>query len=112
MSITNFRSDGHYKAAYGYLNPEVDALAARIDTTSDRDLLRKLYLRMQELVWDDVVYFPIIHPLGLMAKSKRLKIGPMADTIGYPTAMGFHEWDVVEEAAPESSAEVSEAVRN
>ncbi len=95
LSIVNFRSNGHHKAAYGYLNREVDALAAHIDTTSDRAELRELYLKMQELIWDDVVYFPIIHPLGLMAKSKRLKLGPMPDTIGYPTAMRFHEWDVV-----------------
>ena len=84
----------------------MDALAARVDTTFDREQLRELYMKMQELVWDDMVYFPIIHPLGLMAKSKRLKIGPMPDTIGYPTAMRFHEWDVVDE---EPVAEVSAA---
>ena len=113
LSMVNFRSDGPYKAAYGYLNPEMDALAARVDTTSDREQLRELYLRMQELAWDDVVYFPIIHPLGLMAKSKRLKIGPMPDNIGYPTAMRFHEWDVVEEeAAQTSAADLSATARN
>ena len=112
LSMVNFRSDGPHKAAYGYLNAEVDALAARVDTSSDREQLRELYLRMQELVWDDVVYFPIIHPLGLMAKSKRLKIGPMPDTIGYPTAMRFHEWDVVEEDAAQTPADVSATARN
>ena len=109
LSMVNFRSNGPYKTAYGYLDPTVDALAARVDTTSNLEDLRELYFKMQELVWEDMVYFPIMHPLVLVAKSKRLKIGPMADTIGYPTAMWFHEWDVVEkDAAP--STEVSRAI--
>ena len=105
LSMVNFRSDGHYKTAYGYLNPEVDDLAARVDTTSNLEELRELYLKMQELVWDDVVYFPLLHPVVLVAKSKRLQMGPMADTIGYPTAIWWHEWDVVEENAARPSTE-------
>ncbi len=103
LNMVNFRSDGPHKAAYGYLNLEVDALAARVDTTSDRKELRELYLKMQELVWEDMVYFPLLHPLVLMAKSKRLKTGPMPDTLNYPTAMWFHEWDLVKEETTELS---------
>ena len=104
VSMLRFRSGSPTPAAFGYSNPGVDAIAARIDTTFDRAQLRLLYDEMQKQVWEDAAFFPILNTMVLRAKSKRLKIEPKVANLHFPIGTWWHLWDVVEQGPPEATS--------
>ena len=104
VSMLRFRSGSPTPAAFGYSNPEVDALAARIDTTFDRAQLRLLYDEMQKQVWEDAAFFPILNTMVLRAKSKRLKTEPRVANLHFPIGTWWHRWEVVEQGPTEETS--------
>ena len=95
-TLLRLRTGSPSPTAYGYSNPWVDATIAQIDTTFDAEQLRLLYDRLQEYVWEDVAVMPILNTIPLLAKSKRLKTGPITPNNNHPVGTWWHLWDVVE----------------
>ena len=96
IELLRYRTESPSPLAYGYSNPQVDALIAQIDTTHDLAQLHVLYNQLEEYVWEDVAIMPIVNTIPLLAKSKRLRTGPLTPNNNHPIATWWHLWEIVE----------------
>src|SRR5690606_25334107 len=61
----------------GYCNEEYDALYQAQSTATDPDERREIIWRMQELLFEDKPYIPVVYPLSISAyRSDRVKFSP------------------------------------
>ncbi len=96
IDLLRFRSGSPSPVAFGYSNPKVDEIVAQIHDTYDHEQLRPLYHRLQHYIWEDVATMPIVNPTVLVAKSKRLRIGPLTINNNLPIGTWWHQWEIVE----------------
>ena len=96
FDLLRFHSGSPSPVAFGYSNPKVDELVAQIGDTYDHEQLRPLYYQLQQYLWEDVATMPIVNPTVLVAKSRRLRIGPLTINNNLPIGTWWHQWEIVE----------------
>ena len=96
FDLLRFRSGSPSPVAFGYSNPKVDEIVTRIGDTFDHEQLRPLYFQLQQFLWEDVATMPIVNPTVLVAKSRRLRIGPLTINNNLPIGTWWHQWEIVE----------------
>ena len=88
LDPSNFYGIFYNGGRHGYQLPDYDALVAQADSVSDWDTRYKLYAQAEQIMIDQAVIVPLVHPITIAVISDEL--GGDAST---PNSLGFTSLD-------------------
>jgi peptide/nickel transport system substrate-binding protein len=90
-SSTYITGGGNNKGKYS--NPEVDALTAELDVTSDVDAQNELVTQIETILWNDLATIPLFAHPGITASSSTIE-GVTAQPSQTHVTWNMQEWGV------------------